>query len=324
MNQQKKDFKVFEDIFKKAHEKKYKCLLCSEDAINSHLLQKNGILNLISSNGHVIQLDSKGFFLADDEGILDVKLLGINKAMSYPIFCNYHDTEIFSPIEKLELNLADYQSQLLFSYRALCSELTKKNINVETFETLKASNHFTHMPPLLHLFQIELAGNKIGIKSIEWYKDNFEIEINDSTSEQNFIFEKIEYDFMPISASAAYSPIDPAIHTGSYFSNPNNVLNYIFINLIPQADRITLLLGYHKNKSDKWIVDYINSWKHLTEIQFQNKLTDLFTTKIETWTVSPEYFSTFKPQNVALFKEYWNNNGSNLKIGQSINFNLFA
>lgn len=127
MNKKKKqDIKVLQTIFKNARTKKHKCLLCDEYAINSHLLQKNGILNFISYNNHIIQIKANDFFKADKEGIIDIKEIGINNAMSYPLFCNSHDTNVFAPIETEEHNLNSYRSHLLFSYRSLCAEIRKK------------------------------------------------------------------------------------------------------------------------------------------------------------------------------------------------------
>ena len=72
---------------------------------------------------------------------------------------------------------------------------------------------------------------------------------------------RIDFDFIPISASAVYSPLNPTEHTLEVLKNSENILNYLFINLIPQEDKISLIIGYHKSKSDKWILEYISSLK---------------------------------------------------------------
>ncbi|MCD8435965.1 hypothetical protein G1K37_11645 [Tenacibaculum dicentrarchi] len=319
----KKDFKFLQTMMKNARTKKQKCLICEENSINSHLLQKNGILNLISWNNHIIQVKGNDFFKAEKEGIIAIKSVGINNAMAYPLFCNSHDTSIFAPIEIEEHSLDEYISQLLFSYRSLCAEMRKKMINVDLFTRIKNSSYFASNTYLIKMSEIQIEANNMGISDLNWYKDIMELEINNPSSTQNFIFEKIDFDFIPISASAAYSPIDPAEHTMKVLKDSEKILNYILINLIPQKDKTTLIIGYHKAKSNNWIVEYISSWKNLTKLDLENRLTDLFATKIETWAISPEFWNELDSKNIESFKNYWNENGSNLRITQRVNFNLF-
>ncbi|MGY5351070.1 hypothetical protein ACXGQW_00615 [Wenyingzhuangia sp. IMCC45533] len=319
----KQDFKVLQNMFKNARTKKHKCLICEENSINSHLLQKNGILNFISSNNHIIQIKGNDFFKAEKEGIISIKPIGINNAMSYPLFCNSHDTDVFAPIETKEHSLNDYSSHLLFSYRSLCAEVRKKMINVDLFERIKNSSQFGTNFQFLEMAKSQIEANTMGIQDLNWYKDVMELEINNSYNTTDYIFEKIDYDFIPISASAVYSPINPTEHTLEVLKDSEKVLNYIFINLIPQEDKLTLIIGYHKSKADNWIKEYITSWKKLSGVDFEKKLTDLFATKIETWAISPDYWNELETKNIKAFKEYWNDNGNNLRITQSVNFNLF-
>lgn len=319
----KQDFKVLQNIFKNARTKKHTCLICEENSINSHLLQKNGILNLISDNNHITQIKGNDFFKAEKDGIIGIKSVGINNVMSYPLFCNSHDTDVFAPIEIEEHNLEDYTSQLLFSYRSLCGEVRKKIINVDIFERVKNSSQFAINTHLLDLAESQIEANNMGIQDLNWYKNIMELEINNSYNTKDFIFEKIDFDFIPISASAVYSPLNPAEHTLEVLKNSENILNYLFINLIPQEDKISLIIGYHKSKSDKWILEYISSWKNLSQLDFELKLTDLFATKIETWAISPDFWNELEPKNIKAFKEYWNEHANDLRITQSVNFNLF-
>ncbi|MCB4809684.1 hypothetical protein LG651_15615 [Tamlana sp. 62-3] len=319
----KEDLKILQIIFKNARSKRQKCLICDENSINSHLLQKNGILNLISSKNHITQIKGNDFFKAEKDGIIGIKSVGINNAMSYPLFCNYHDTNVFAPIEKEEHNLDLYTNQLLFSYRSLCAELRKKMINVDIFERIKNSRQFATNTSLIEMAKSQIEANSMGIQDLNWYRNIMELEINSSHNSQDFIFQKIDFDFIPVSASASYSPINPEEHTFEVLKNPENILNYIFINFIPQKDKLTLILGYHRLKKDNWILEYISSWKKLSKSEFKTKLTDLFATKIETWAISPEYWNELKPENIKAFKDYWNDNANNLRITQSVDFNLF-
>lgn len=322
MRNQKEDFKILQNIFKNVNNKDHKCLICDEIAINSHLLQKNGILNLISYNNHIIQIKSNDFFKAEKEGMIDMNIIGINKAMSYPLFCNLHDTKIFESIETKELNTSIYKSQLLFSYRSLCAEIRKKLKNIEIFERVQKSSHFKMHSQFLDITKMQIEANTQGVNDMNFFKDEFEKEIfNESIP--NFVFETIDFNFIPISVSAVYSPINPEFHTLEFLMNSKEPLNYIFINLIPQNDKLSLIIGYHKNFMDNWIFEYINSWKNIDDKVFRKKITDLLATKIETWAISPVYFESLSKSNINKFKKYWNENAMNLKIDQKIDFNLF-
>ena len=112
--------------------KKWPCLhpYCKNIAINSHLLQRNGILDNVAENGHLYEARIKGIYrrIHDDE-IVVLKKVGIRQAISYPLFCSEHDSTLFKPIEEKFIDFNDYNSQLLFSYRSLCSEIRKKEFN---------------------------------------------------------------------------------------------------------------------------------------------------------------------------------------------------
>ena len=82
--------------------KKRKCVLddCNNYAINSHLLQRNGILSNISENGHLIErrlLDANRFIR--DESPFEFKKVGLKNALSKPLLCGHHDSAVFKEIE---------------------------------------------------------------------------------------------------------------------------------------------------------------------------------------------------------------------------------
>lgn len=312
------------NIFKNVYKAKRKCLLCEENSINSHLLQKNGILSNISSEGHIMQIKPKDFALDHKDGIIDISKIGINKGMSYFLFCNFHDTKVFEEIEQKTLDIAKYENQLLFSYRSLCAEYRKKEMNIDIFSRIINSSHFSIKKDVLEFAESQKEANETGNIDMNFYKTEFEKEIFEGgTHKRNFIFELLEFDFLPISASAVYTPINPATHTLEYLKNIENILSMIFINLIPINDKLYLLIGYHKDKLDLWIEEYIESWRNISYIELTEKLSDLVSTKIETWAISPIFYERINPVKLKKFKNYWNKHAMDLRITQKIDFNLF-
>lgn len=312
---------VLQNIFKNVNKKSQKCFLCDNKAINSHLLQRNGILNHIEENGHIVQLKGNDIFKAEKEGILSITNIGVKNAMSYPLFCSNHDSTLFEPIEQNQFDLAKYLSQVLFSYRSLCAEIRKKENNVDIYSRIQNSVHFSLHFEFLSFIKEQKTANQIGIENMNIYKVAFEEAIFQGKL-NDYHFETIELDFYPVSISAVYSPIIPSKHTHSFLMNPNNILDFIFINLIPQANSLFLIIGYHKNYVNNWILDYISKWKNNNN-KISELITDLVSTKVETWAISPHYFKKINKDSLKKFKNYWEQNAANINVNQKIDFDIF-
>ena len=86
---------IIQRIQKKIRKTSWECMCpgCNQKAINSHRLQRNGILNKISPSHHYVEIKYKDvmYWFKNDEKF-KYKNVGINKAISCPTFCNQHDT----------------------------------------------------------------------------------------------------------------------------------------------------------------------------------------------------------------------------------------
>ena len=126
----KQQMKTLQGITKNVHTMRHHCQVdgCEEAAINSHLLQRNGILNNIAENNHLIEARPTDFFKWNAiDCPIEFRQVGINQAISLSVFCDKHDTELFKKIEQGNLDLGDYETQLLLSYRVVCAEIVRKN-----------------------------------------------------------------------------------------------------------------------------------------------------------------------------------------------------
>jgi len=126
--------KISNDIFSYCINKKQKCFVedCKKSAIQSHLLQKNGILKMISANNHFYEVA----FLMFPKPHYEIKKVGINKGFTFRGFCEYHDSKIFEKIEKTDVDFNEYQSLLLLSYRAILKEFRVKEIIIDYYVNL--------------------------------------------------------------------------------------------------------------------------------------------------------------------------------------------
>lgn len=302
--------------------KKRKCILCDELAINSHLLQKNGILSYIQDNGHIKQLKFNDIYKSKKENGIIISDVGLKKAMTYKVFCNIHDTKIFKEIESKEIDLSNYRTNLLLTYRALCAEIIKKDIGIEYSTKIKNSSYFKFQFDFLQKVELLLRDNIKSRKELIWYKNELENEISNNNVNENFVFKTFDLKFIPICASAVYSPtFEPHINE-LVFKNKER-LDYLSINLIPQKERLHLSLGYHKKQNNHWINDYINSWENIKDNEVTTKITEIISTKIENWAISPDYFDNINKNEINKFKKYWNENYFNINVNQKINFDIF-
>ncbi len=303
--QQKKILGIYQTIISRATAKKRKCQSpgCSDYSINSHLMQRNGVLSHITENSHLIQIKPNDFFKIEKNGMVDFKKVGINNAISYPLFCNYHDTTIFKVIEESTIDFFDYRSQLLFSYRSLCAELRKKEKNIDIAKSILNSN--TLKVELGKKFfdneEVSLKGNEIAVNDLMMYKCAFESDILEIKN--LFHFKTLKLPRYKISISSIFSYVDSFQSIIKRYSDPNP-LNCIFANAIPQHDCLYIIIGYKKDKVDTWILDYLEKWEEASIENIPNLLSDL-ATRVETWTMAVSLYSSLAPENIQLFKDHF-------------------
>lgn len=319
MNPTKQMLNIFSQISKNVSAIKWKCIIdgCNENTINSHLLQKNGILDNVAEKGHLIEIKVTDFFSwTPDTSPIAMKRVGINNAFSLSLFCNKHDSSIFKEIETHPLNIDDYRTQLLLSYRVICAEIRKKEINIEMNTRILNSNTLKGQIDNKYI-ETFLKGTQLGINDLNRYKKIFEIELD--KEENQFVFNSFSYPLIKIYGSAVFSPLDKLI------SNPEQVepLNSVFIHVIPYNQRLTVIVGYHKNYVSKWIIKFIEDWGDLNNNQLELKLTNLFAARIENWGLSPSIFKDVSKQTLDKFMEYSHENAFNLLEDQDTKFNLF-
>lgn len=256
------------------------CPKCTETAINSHLLQRHGVLDNVAENGHLCEIKMEDFFKWHEKEPMKVKKVGLQHAISYPLFCKKHDTELFLPIEGESIDFDDYRSQLLFSYRGVCSEIRKKEF-VKIRYGAWEENEFKHSHAL---------GTEKGLYDVTYYKYLFERELEKPQGKFNFVH--LSYPFLPVYACGAisYEPVDYNKERSVDEAIKKKVWDGIFVSIIPQKESLEIIIGYHNNHTNADLCNYVNSWRNLTTEQLQVKLTDLFTARLEMWGLAPSLY----------------------------------
>lgn len=111
--------------------KTFKCNFpnCSSQSIGSHSQQRGGQLKIISTNDEVYAMNFNMYeVLTKGQSAFSLKKTRIKNASIYPGFCQTHDGQVFSSIEKKPLLQNDcFQASTLF-LRAITYEITRKKL----------------------------------------------------------------------------------------------------------------------------------------------------------------------------------------------------
>lgn len=320
INPYKRALGIMGNIRKHVYNGKWVCICneCSEKAINSHLLMRNGILNYVVEDGHLYELRSDAIeAFKPDKMPISLKKVGINQAISLPLFCNNHDTELFAEIEREKVNYANYRHLALYCYRALLAEIRKKEIELEILrrESKSAVLYTYYGYDGIRNIEIQYENMKKGIQELNYYCDCLKSDIDNDT--ESFVFFSRGLDIKGVYASSTSS-----LFTTEQDMESDKILNTFFFHLIPTESATQLIIGYHKEHYNDSLLNYVKRWQEVLNEEIGIMLTALFT-QIETWGMSPSLYERIKEQNIT---RYYNKLAYSLKSVNQIpreDFNLF-
>jgi hypothetical protein len=309
---------VLEKLRSKAFGKRRNCIYhnCTNTAINSHLLQKNGILSKISEQGHVYELTSNRY----SDKLIDkhyFKKVGVNKTISSKLFCNHHDSKLFSRIEIGKIDYSSYQSQILLAYRAVASELRLKEIIkdylFDVYSNTALDFYIDKVPVYLLRESVQL-----GIKDMSFYKSKLENELKQVDTD-GFEFFMFDFPRIDICASSCFSPI----------SQENSLdqiqpLQIVFFSIFPDQNVTRVILGYYREIQTEWMSKFIDSFRNISTREFEYMISNILATRIESFCISPALLNSIEESKLKYFLSYWNVNSDNMSELQEFNLNLFG
>ena len=324
-NESKQQLSVIRNIFTHAHEMSWACVECgcSNPAINSHLLQRHGVLDNITENNHTYEVRPGDIMQWDDKipPLFMFRLVGIQHALSLKIFCSEHDNGLFYDIEHGCVDFNDYRVQLLFSYRALCAEIRKKEINKEINKRMRKSSILNFDGSNTYL-NIQDDGYDLSLRDLGVYRDEIKSELDKPTG--LFTFRHYSYPPLGVYASSSFSyDEDGSTMFGTQKSLNGEVWDNCFIHILPLNDSTEIIVGYSNNHTNQYLKDYAESWEGLGNRELGEKLTDLFAGHIEGWGMSPSLYSKLKVENKLKYCNYMRVHVSDYQIMQNVGFNLF-
>lgn len=255
---------------------------CYELSINSHILQKNGILSTIASKQHVWEQDINPFY----NPRFRFKWTGLNQAFSFNCFCNKHDTELFKKIESSEIDFSDYETCLLFTIRTILNEKFRKMVNLEMYQCIyeRDSENIND-----RFFKNYVENETLGLKDINYVEQKIWNDLMEGT--ESFYFDFREMSPIDICLSSFFnydSSQEMQVHINK-FGKPMERVSDIFINFFPHKAKSILLMGYHID-DEKKVKGYFNMYFKQKQERVQRLITNLMLFNCETWSVSDSLY----------------------------------
>jgi hypothetical protein len=323
MEPYKSDFKIWNAISKNVKKKQWQCLYsdCEQNSINSHFLQRNGILDQIAVNGHIYELGKNDIFQMEKKGEFGFFRVGINKGFSLPLFCKKHDSELFRPIEVEDYSFDEYKTQLLFSLRSCCNEIRRKEqiyeINKRVLNSASFQNGY-----IKQIIDQQNNGLILGLQDLNFFRSCFEKDLADIQNSKSFTFKVFNLPKIDLCVSGTFTPLDYSDKSKDYMAQ-KEPLDSVFVNLIPTKTDSILILGYQNDFVNPWILDYIVKWDTKDKSIINKRLTELLGARINSWCLSPTLYERISPDKINRFVNFWNTNSMNLDINQDIMFDMF-
>jgi len=317
-------FKVWDSTFRDSKKKSRKCLVdgCEKTAIKSHALQKNGILKQISEKNHLFQFSNVPPFQKAKKGNFELSRIGINDVYTFPGFCRDHDSSIFKPIEKKQFDIESDKSINLFSYRALCQEIRRKEIAVDIAQKMIETNYNIALVVYMTDYKKGLIN---GLKNLNFFKKELENDLKNS--KEKFIHKICEVPKTEICISAPLNIFDENNPLSETHDNNGKVLNNpfvtSFVNLFPYQDKSYLMITLSKDYPCYWTKTLFNKFQNISSPNHLKLISDLITTRFEFWCISPKLKNTLSKNKITEMIEIWSEEVLNFDSIIEPDFNVF-
>jgi hypothetical protein len=315
----KKGLQIFSNIHQRVYQLSLPCMCtgCSEPSINSHLLQKKGILSKVFESGHMYEPRPSNIFQEQFiHNPSELKRVGVEQALSVHTFCKTHDENIFGEIEKCNLELNNYRHCLLLSYRTVCAEARRKECEVEVCKRFLESNTIRQMDneEQLDYFKENQASFKLGQRDLLYHVSKIEKELEQP--EHEYMFYHKEFPISGIYCSTTLS-LDNFFDT-----NSEKPLDLFLLHVIPTENKTHIVLGFDKNNESNWAKSYFQELMAIDDNTIEEYLTSLLI-RTNGWGISPSVYEELSRDKIAQFFKLYEEDRDALIPQRYEHFNLF-
>lgn len=273
----------------------YKHADCSGKIVKAHSIQRNGILDLVefNLNGNLSVYSFLHLKRDDDGKIVGFIPRGKKIASTFTGFCNYHDTNIFNPIENNPVDLDKYEHCFLLAYRGFAKEYHAKK------ETLKGymENEYYNRPENKSLQEELITGTRLAIKDLTPIKEKMNDMLERKAyDELDYLDDTIDY-LIPLASSGTISP---------EYSYKNKLLNksidpevvyeYVIVNVFPDKNGSTKILFSCLSEHKKSVL-FLDELSDITDqYEFKCAVSSILIGHIENTFFSPLIWNKMSPE----------------------------
>ena len=297
---------------------------CSGPIKNAHSLQNNRILNVICENGHLYYFKPE---VVDSGPTSVIKKVGKNDASTFFGFCDFHDTELFKPIELFDYT-GDIQQKFLFAFRALAVEMHKKLRQLENVKRMFAQRPRIMLDPqFVYMYRVAMSDVNDHQIEYELFKQGFQ---NGDYTGVRTIHRELQYGvkFAACSSFTVRYDINGKVMNDT-FSTKNDRMPSIFLNIYPTPQGTTNILISYLNIDSEVYQNYFNSLDALDDQKLTKYLNYLVIENTENVFFTPSYIESLSENERKSFERSYNSSmnvlerASLLAEGNYYKFDLF-
>lgn len=215
---------------------------CKGKIKSAHSIQNNRILNRISEDGHVYTIEATiNNFQIEPE----FKKISRNKASTFFGFCDYHDTEVFKPIELIPYQNTPEQNFLL-AYRGFCVAYHKVIRKMNTVRNSAKQFPKSLLNPvtvnMYRVAQLDMKDDKI-----EFNNFTNDLRNKNYSSLETFSYTlNHEVNFAVSSCFAISEDLNSNLIQDIHDLNEDILIPRVFVNIFPSEGETLIILSYYK------------------------------------------------------------------------------
>lgn len=298
--------KQFKNLIYKAHSESFStCFFpvkpkCSEQAIKAHSIQKQGVLEELTENGHVIVLNP----IQDLENVpqLEFRSVGRKQATTFTGLCNKHDTDLFRPIDLNPINISSDEHLFLLSYRSVLRQLHAQCLTArkvqkaysESVELGYCDAKEVDYPMMLSNFELMKAYEFSNYSRI-WDEAYLNSEL-DQVKHQTIRIPSTKATF---AVSSVYSLVD---NINIYKSS--QVSEYIAFNVFPYKNDVVAIWSYPAFQHN-YFASHLDELSRTEGDYRKYILSKLVLRYCENFVLAPSFYKSLSQQQIESITKYY-------------------
>lgn len=311
LNNKKKAFKRESKIEECFHHKKEECQGVIKQA---HSIQRNGRLSIIEDdvNGNKCVYTFTSHKSTKEHLLEDLIPIGKKEASTFFGFCDYHDTNLFSPIENFQFDKS-LKHLFFHSYRSYAHSYHRKKEEYKIYNN--PESEFVKSLPKDWVEMLKI-GVEIGIKDANHYKHQID---NALENEQYSFFEYLVYEKEGLYPFAVSSQISPRVtYRNKPMNNhldPNEPYSQPILTFLPDKTTTFVILAIFPDDKNGEIL--LNELKELEPIELEKAITSLIIANCENTFFSPKVWNKLNSKQKRIFLDEFTVNTTSEKYSDS-------